>query len=76
MLNNRQTSNIKRNFVGNKLADHSDVVGASPVGRCSNYILILVLTPGFSGLGKDNYNTRGETLEFWVWMRLLSKDLA
>ena len=23
--------------------------------RCSNYILILNLTPGFNGLGKDNY---------------------
>ena len=28
----RQTSNISRTWVGNKIADHSDVVGASPVG--------------------------------------------
>ena len=28
----RQTSNIRRTFVDNKLGDHSDVVGASPVG--------------------------------------------
>ena len=28
----RQTSNIKRTLVGNKIVDHSDVVGASPVG--------------------------------------------
>ena len=27
----RQVSNIRRTFVGNKIADHSDVVGASPV---------------------------------------------
>ena len=27
-----QTSNIRRNLVGNKIADYSDVVGASPVG--------------------------------------------
>ena len=28
----RQTSNIKSAFVGNKIVDHSDVVGASPAG--------------------------------------------
>ena len=27
-----QTSNISRTGVGNKIADHSDVAGASPVG--------------------------------------------
>ena len=30
--NYRQTSNIRRILVGNKLADHSVVVRASPVG--------------------------------------------
>ena len=28
----RQTSKISRTLVGNELVDHSDVVGASPVG--------------------------------------------
>ena len=28
----RKTSNIRHTFVGNKIVDHSDVVGASPVG--------------------------------------------
>ena len=28
----RKTSNIKGTLVGNKIVDHSDVVGASPVG--------------------------------------------
>ena len=28
----RQVSNISRTLVGNKVVDHSDVVGASPVG--------------------------------------------
>ena len=28
----RQTSNISRTLVGNKIVDHSAVVGASPVG--------------------------------------------
>ena len=30
--NYRKTSNIRRALVGNKIVDHSDVVGASPVG--------------------------------------------
>ena len=30
--NYRKTSNISRTLVGNKIVDHSDVVGASPVG--------------------------------------------
>ena len=29
--------------------------------RCSNYIFIFYLTPGFNGLGKDNCKTRQET---------------
>ena len=28
----RQTFNIRHNLAGNKIVDHSDVVGASPVG--------------------------------------------
>ena len=28
----RKTSNISRTLVGNQIVDHSDVVGASPVG--------------------------------------------
>ena len=28
----RKTSNISHTLVGNKIVDHSDVVGASPVG--------------------------------------------
>ena len=30
--NYRQVSNIRRTIVGDKIVDHSDVVGASPVG--------------------------------------------
>ena len=30
--NYRKVSNIRRTLVGNKIVDHSDVVGASPVG--------------------------------------------
>ena len=28
----RQISNIRRSLAGNKIVDHSDVIGASPVG--------------------------------------------
>ena len=31
-LDYRQVSNIRRTLVGNQIVDHSDVVGASPVG--------------------------------------------
>ena len=59
-----QTSNIRRTFVGIKIVDHSDVVGASPI--------ILDLTSGFNGLGKDNCKTRRESFKFWdlVWLIL------
>ena len=36
--------------------------------RCSNYIFILNLTPGFNGLGKSNYKMRRETCKFWDLM--------
>ena len=32
--------------------------------RCSNYIFILHLTPGFNGLGKDNCKTRRDSFKF------------
>ena len=32
-LNHGQTSNKRCTLVGNKIVDHSDVVGASPVGN-------------------------------------------
>ena len=33
--------------------------------RCSGYIFILDLTPGFNGLGKGNCKTRRKTFKFW-----------
>ena len=32
IINYHKTSNISNTLVGNKIVDHSDVVGASPVG--------------------------------------------
>ena len=34
----RKTSNIRRTLVGNKIVDHSDVVGASPVGAAKQHL--------------------------------------
>ena len=39
--------------------------------RCSNYIFILDLTPGFKGWGKDNYRMRRETFKFWDLVPLI-----
>ena len=38
--------------------------------RCSNYIFILDLTPGFNILHKDNGKTRREAFQFWNLVRL------
>ena len=43
--------------------------------RCSNYIFILDLTPGFNELGKDNCKTRQETFEFWNLVSLMIEIL-
>ena len=53
-----QTSKIWCTFVGNKIVDHSDVVGASTAPT------IYDLTPGFNGLGEDNCKMRWETFKF------------
>ena len=49
-----------------KIVDHSD----HACRRCFNYILILDLTSGFNGLGKDNYMTRRDAFKFGylVWL--------
>ena len=43
--------------------------------RCSNYIFILNLTPGFNGLGKDKYKLRREAFKFWDLVRLILETL-
>ena len=69
----RKTSNISRTLVGNKIVDNSDIVGECR--RCSNYIFILNLTPGFSGSGKDHCKTRQEKSKFWDLVRLILEVL-
>ena len=64
-----KVSNIRRTLVGNKIVDHSDVVGAS------NYIFILNLTPGLNGLGKENYKMRREAFKSWDLVGLILETL-
>ena len=59
-----QTSNIRHTLVGNIIVDNRRSWSIA-CRRCSNYIFIINLTPGFNGLGKDNCKTRWETLKFW-----------
>ena len=62
----RQTSNISRTFVGNKL-----LITQMYLGRCSNYISILDFTPGFNKSHKDNCKARRETFKSWDLMSLI-----
>ena len=62
-----ETSNISRTIISNKIVDHSDVVGAWPVGVVPTHTSIFDLTTGFNGLGKDNCKTRGETSNLGIW---------
>ena len=39
--------------------------------RCSNYIFILDLTPGFSGLGRDDWRASRGTFKFLDLVRLI-----
>ena len=62
-----ETSNISHTLVGNKIVDHSDVVGVSPVGAA----FILDLIPGFNILHKDNCRMRQQTFKFWDLVQLI-----
>ena len=43
--------------------------------RCSNYIFILNLTPGFNGLSEDNCKRIQETFKLWDLVRLILEVL-
>ena len=62
---------IKRILVGNKIVDHSVVVGASPVGAAPITSSFSTWTPDFNALGKDNCKMRRETFKFWNLVRLV-----
>ena len=60
-----ETSNIICTSVGNKIVDHSDVLGASPGGAApTTAIFILDFILGFKGLGRGDEMKR-ETFKCW-----------
>ena len=67
----RQTSNISRSWVPNKLADHSDVDVVSHVGDAPTNSSFLDLTTGFLRLKKVNCKKRRETFKFLDLVRLI-----
>ena len=48
-----------------------ECVNNSMSRRCSKYIFILDITPGFNRLGNNNGTTGRETLKLWDLLRLL-----
>ena len=52
----RKVSNIRRPLVGNKIVDHSDVVGASPVGAAPT---------------TSSFSTARESSKCWDLVRLI-----
>ena len=66
-----QTSNISHTVVSNKIVDHSDVVGASPVSAAPTTSSFLTQQLARNRLRKDNSKTRRETLRFWDLMWLI-----
>ena len=57
----RKTSNISRTLEGNKIVDHSDVDGASPVGATPTTFFILDLIPGFNASMEGQRQLQDET---------------
>ena len=67
----RKASNIRRTLVGNKIVDHSDVVGASPVGAAPTTSSFSTLASGFKGFSKDSHKTVRESFKCWGLVRLI-----
>ena len=59
MYKYHKTSHIIRTLVGNKIVDHSDVVGASPVGAAptTSTSSFSAKKSGFKGFGNDSHKT-------------------
>ena len=67
-----RTFNISGTWVGNKIVDHEDVVGALTVGAAPATYL---LSTGFNWLCKDNCKTSRETFSFCGLGPLISSVL-
>ena len=68
----RQTCNVRRTLVGNEIADHSDVVGASPVGAAPTTSLF---STWLQWIGKGNCKTRRQSFKLSNLVRLILEIL-
>ena len=67
----RQVSNIRRTLVGNTIVDHSDVVGASPVGASALLQLHLHFPLNIWFRYIAQWQLHAETSKSWDLMRLI-----
>ena len=67
----RQVSNIRRTLVGNYICRSLRCSWSIACRRCSNYIFILDLTPGFKGSGKDDFKTIWKSFKFMDLVSLI-----
>ena len=63
----RKTSNIKRTLVGNKIVNHSDVVGASPVGAAPTTSSFSTSHLASRDLAKKAARQYENLLSFGIW---------
>ena len=67
----RQTSNMKFTLVGNVIVDHSNVVGASPVGAASSTSSFSsFLNTGFQWIGQRQLQNQTRNI-YVLWLGLL-----
>ena len=74
--NYHQVSNISRSCLSGQLNCWSlRCSWSGACRRCSNYIFILYLTPGFNRLGKDKCKKRRGSFKFWYLLCLILEIL-
>ena len=66
----RQTSNISRTLLSDNIVDHSDVVGASPVGAAPTTSSFLALHLASMDWAKSTGNRGENHLSFGIWCDL------
>ena len=69
-INYRQTSDVRRTLVGNKFVDHSDVVGASPVGAAPTTSSLSTEYLASMNWAKTNARQNKNHLSFDIWCQL------
>ena len=69
-VNYHQTCNIRHIFIGNRLANHSDVVAASPVGAAPTTSSFSTLYLGSIDWAKATARQEGNHLSFVIWCNL------